>query len=108
MKQRKFDRKQCIFSVYQSNSDGNGSGGVILNLSEDGANVLVNTENASVDNDFHISIYPSPGFKQTEFIEINAHKVWEEDSGIDKYKKVGCRFKSISKDQKKKLKKLID
>ena len=108
MNRRKFDRKQCIFSIFQSNCNGKGSGGVILDISENGANIIVNTSSTKVDKDFHISIYPSPGFKHKDFIEINAYKVWESDSGIDKYKKLGCRFKQLTNSQKNKLHKLID
>ncbi len=76
--------------------------GIVLDISETGARLWIDSSKMELKDHFAIRLqFPDPSGKK-RFMDIEVQRMWSEDSNSS-YKQVGCRFENLTHNHKKDL-----
>ncbi|GMT50088.1 MAG: hypothetical protein IEMM0008_1627 [bacterium] len=104
-KSRNAERKEW-FTTVKLLGDVISSVGIVLDISETGAKLWVDSSKIEIKKNFAIRLqFPDPsGGKR--FMDMKVQRMWSEDSN-GPYKQVGCRFEHLTKTHQKDLKEFL-
>ncbi len=104
-KKRKSQRLEWMGSVYKK-GDVATSLGLILDFSERGVKLWVDSYKVPEEEIFTIRLLPPGGTHITHSLDFEVHKVWSTIPKSTNYTKVGCEFTNLTSQQKEYLEKL--
>lgn len=107
-KRRDYKRVTCFEMIYSDIEDQEYPVGFLLNISESGAHVWLDSSKLEVA-DFKILKLKMPDeFNTEEILEISVRNVWYANAEEENFKKIGCQFIKMDEKQRNTLIKLIN
>ncbi len=104
-KNRNAERKEW-FTTVKLLGDVISSVGIVLDISETGARLWIDSSKIEIKENFAIRLqFPDPSGKK-RFMDIEVQRMWFEDSNSS-YKQVGCRFENLTHSHIKDIKEFL-
>lgn len=95
---RSFNRKPCFQEIFCS-SENPKPIGLITNISENGANIWIDSNKFDFDKQFTFAIKPPGGTSILGYMDLDVEVKWAKETNTESYKNLGCQF--ISMDEQK-------
>ncbi len=104
-KNRNAERKEW-FTTVKLLGDVISSVGIVLDISETGAKLWIDSSKIEIKDNFTIRLqFPDPSGEK-RFMDMEVQRMWSEDSN-GPYKQVGCRFEKLTKPHQKDLQEFL-
>ncbi|MDH5680492.1 MAG: hypothetical protein OEZ36_02825 [Spirochaetota bacterium] len=97
MKEKRSEHRKLTFlSIYEYGDKGNGSPGLLMNLTSRGATILIREQEKELPEHICIVIYPPNKASATNNIILKARKIWEKQGITPLYHLLGCEFEELN------------